>query len=509
MDGPQPRNRLDRPVTSQFAPNQPEAVPPEVGEPVLADHESASALPTVDDKLFEYRRRNKPKKLKSRGWKIAKFVVLGLLLVGLIVGGWFGWRAWQATKNIFGNGGGAGALALQDNFDVTQLKGEGDGRVNILLLGIGGEGHEGPNLSDTIMVVSVDPKTKNTAMLSIPRDLYVKLPGVGQYATQYGKVNAANVYGGPEYASRVIQTVIGVPIHYFVVMDFSGFKQAVDAVGGVDINVPEAINDPEYPCDNGRTVCGFKLAAGQQHMNGAIALKYARSRKSTSDFDRAARQQQVIAALRDKSLQLSTLTNPVKLLGLIETLGTHVKSNLQTNEIKKLATVAKDIDMSKVSKEVLDTDRPESLLHGGVDIIPEAGYIEVPKLGTFSYRDIHDFVKNLFADGYILEENALVEVQNGSGIPGLAGTVTKSLKSAHYNLSSASNANEYYAKTVLYDYTGGQKPYTVNYLENRFKVKVQSAPAPVMTPLADGSTPPAPQIRIILGSDYSASASTN
>ena len=502
MDGPQPRVRLNPVVAS-------EAQEPTDVLPVETAAEDAHAVPAIDDKLFEYRRRTKPKKLRGRGWKIAKWVVLTLLLAGVLAGGWFGWRAWQATKNIFGNGSGAGALALQDSFDVTQLKGEGDGRVNILLLGFGAEGHEGPNLSDTIMVVSLDPKTKNTAMLSIPRDLYVKLPGVGQYATQYGKINAANVYGGPDYAARVIQTVIGVPIHYYVVMDFSGFKQAVDAVGGVDINVPEAIYDSEYPCDNGRTVCGFKISAGQQHMNGTIALKYARSRKSTSDFDRAARQQQVIAALRDKSLQLSTLSNPVKLLGLIEALGTHVKSNLQTDEIKKLAVIAKDIDMAKVGKEVLDTDRSESLLRGGIDIIPEAGYIEVPKLGNFSYGDIHDFVKSIFTDGYIVEENALVEIQNGSGVPGLAGSVTKSLKSAHYNVTSATNAGEYYAKTVIYDYTGGQKPYTLNYLENRFKVKAQSAPAPVMTPAADGTTPPVPQIRIILGSDYSANPNSN
>ena len=502
LDGPQPRNRLVRPVPDAPAPDRVVASTVELSE-------NESTLPVVDDKLFEYRRRHKPKKLQGKGWKIAKWVVLVLLVGGLVAGGWFGWRAWQATKNIFGNGGGSGALALQDSFDLTQLKGEGDGRVNILLLGIGGEGHEGPNLSDTIMVVSIDPKTKNTAMLSIPRDLYVKLPGVGQYGTQYGKVNAANVYGGAEYAAKVIQTVIGVPLHYYVVMDFSGFKQAVDAVGGIDIDVPEAINDPDYPCDNGRSVCGFKLAAGKQHMNGTIALKYARSRKSTSDFDRAARQQQVIGALRDKSLQLSTLTNPVKLIGLIEALGTHVKSNLQTNEIKKLAAIAKDVDMSKVSKEVLDTDRPESLLQGGVNIIPEAGYIEVPKLGTFSYGDIHDYVKNIFADGYILEENAIVEVQNGSGIPGLAGAVTKSLKSAHYNLTNASNANDYFAKTVIYDYSGGKMPYTLNYLENRFNVKAQSASVPVMSPAADGSIPSAPQIRIILGSDYSTNASTN
>src|SRR5207244_10638311 len=124
--------------------------------------------------------------------------------------------------------GGAPALA-KAVLDPTQLKGEGNGRVNILLLGVGGAGHDGPNLSDTIMVVSIDPKTKDVAMLSIPRDLYVKIPGHG-----YGKINAANVYGGPTLAARTVANVIGVPIHYYAVIDFSGFKQAVDSVGGGD-----------------------------------------------------------------------------------------------------------------------------------------------------------------------------------------------------------------------------------------------------------------------------------
>src|SRR6185369_16536807 len=152
------------------------------------------------------------------------------------------------------------APALAGVLDVTKLKGEGDGRVNILVLGIGGAGHEAPNLSDTMMVISFDPKTKDAAMLSIPRDLYVKIPATSHTGVQYGKINAANVYGGPELAARVVSNVIGVPIHYYVLIDFSGFRQAIDAVGGVDINVPTAIYDPDYPCDNERGgYCAFSI----------------------------------------------------------------------------------------------------------------------------------------------------------------------------------------------------------------------------------------------------------
>src|SRR5664279_3282734 len=152
----------------------------------------------------------------------------------------------MAGKHIIGKSSG-GAPGLLGTVDLTKLKGEGDGRVNILVMGIGGAGHDGPNLSDTMMVMSLDPKTKDVAMLSIPRDLYVKIPGHGS-----GKINAANAYGGPALAEQVVENVIGVPIHYYAVMDFSGFKQAVDAVGGVDINVAAPLYDPEFPCDNDR-----------------------------------------------------------------------------------------------------------------------------------------------------------------------------------------------------------------------------------------------------------------
>ena len=434
--------------------------------------------------------------------------VLTLVAIVVIAGGWFGYRAVVAANKILGHGGKASSLL--GGLDLTSLKGEGDGRVNILIMGVGGAGHEAPNLSDTMMVASLDPKTKDVAMLSVPRDLYVKIPG-----KNFGKINSANALGGPDLAEQTIENVIGVPIHYYVVVDFSGFKQAVDAVGGVDINVKQAIYDPMYPCDDGsrKPYCPLRLAAGPQHMNGAVALKFARSRKTTSDFDRAARQQQVIVALRQQALKISTLTNPVKLTALIESVGDHVKTDLQLGELKKLADIAKDVTPSKISTKVLDTGQTDSLLIDGSGMIPGAGSIELPKAGNFNYSDIQDFVKNIFTDHYLVDENARVEVQNGSGVPGLAGKVVTSLKSAHYNVGDPTNATSNVAKTMIYDYTSGKKPYTINYLERRFGVKAQRTAAPSPSTATSSSTTgtssaaptaAAPEIRIILGSDYQA-----
>jgi LCP family protein required for cell wall assembly len=461
--------------------------------------EDSSASPSVAPEvpIFEYR---KPKRPRWGFARVARVLSVLILIAGIGLGGYLGFHGLNAARKIIAKAG-AGAPALRGVIDPTKLKGEGDGRVNILLLGIGGQGHEGPNLSDTIMVWSLDPKTKDVAALSIPRDLYVKIPGHG-----YGKINAANVYGGPTLAARTVANVIGVPIHYYAVVDFSGFKQAVDSVGGVDVSVEKPIYDPMYPCDDGTRYaglyCPFKIAAGEEHMNGSLALKYARSRKTTSDFDRAARQQKVMVALRQKAMQLSTLTNPLKLSGLVDAIGDHFKTSLQPAEIQKLASVAKDIDTAKVQTKVLDTGGADSLLIDGSGKIAGAGSIELPRAGTFDYSDIQDFVKNIFADHYVEDENARIEVENGSGLSGVASTVVRSLKAAHYNVGDPQNADGKYSQTVIYDYTGGKKPYTINYLQRRFGVKAQTASPPSPQVDANGQKQSVPEIRIILGSNY-------
>jgi polyisoprenyl-teichoic acid--peptidoglycan teichoic acid transferase len=425
-----------------------------------------------------------------------KKVIFGVLAIIFLVGGYIGAKAFMATNRIITKSHGTAPGLSSNNVSVTQLRGEGAGRVNILLLGVGGPGHDGPNLSDTIMVMSIDPKTKDVAMLSIPRDLYVKIPGHGT-----GKINGANSYGGPELAQKVVSNIIGVPIHYYLQVDFAGFKQAVDAVNGIDVTVAKTLSDPLYPCDSTSSkkyrYCPIYFKAGVHHFNGKQALEYSRSRETTSDFDRAARQQQVIVALRQKALDLSTLTNPIKLGNLIDALGNHVKTDMQLSDMKKLAVIAKDIDPTKITQRVLSTAPDGLLIENGPTVPSGFGYIEVPAAGTFNYTEIKDLVKNIFTDRYITDENARIEVQNGSGITGLAGIVVKSLKSAHYNVGEPLNAPQNVTKTVIYDYSGGKKPYTINYLEQRFGVKAQKVTAPVM---ADGTTPP--EIRIIIGSDY-------
>lgn len=453
-------------------------LPPEALTPIL-----------VEEPVLEY--RNKKKTYSKFGRKLA----LSIVLVVLLAGGYIGFKAIAATRNIITKSNGS-APGLSDNISLTELKGEGSGRVNILLLGTGGAGHDGPDLSDTMMVMSIDPKNKDVAMLSIPRDLYVKIPGYGT-----GKINSANSYGGPLLAQKVVSNIIGVPIHYYLQIDFAGFKQAIDAVGGVDLNVDTPLRDSLFPCDDtGRDAfkyCPIYFKSGYQHMDGTKALQYARSRHSTSDFDRAARQQKVIVALRQKALEASTLTNPIKLGNLIDAIGNHVKTDMQLSEMKKLGLIAKDIDTSKIVQKVLSTGPNGLLVESGPFVPTGFGSISVPAAGTFNYSEIRDLVKGIFADNYLKTEAAKLEVQNGSGTAGIAGTVVRSLLAAHYIVGPASNSLEPYTKTVIYDYTNGKKPYTINYLEQRFGVKAQK----VASPDTSDSTIP-PEIRIIIGNDY-------
>ncbi len=478
MDGPVRRVRI-----APIAPlNQPE--PPEISEPA-----AEATLPMAKpEPIFEY---HKPKKKRRH---FVRWAVIAIVLATAIAGGWIGSSVLLAAHHIIAKAG-VGAPALKGKVTLAQLKGEGDGRINILVMGIGGAGHDGSNLSDTMMVWSIDPQTKDIAMLSIPRDLYVKIPGHG-----YGKINAANAYGGPSLSEQVVQTVIGVPIHYYAVLDFSGFKQAVNVVGGVDVTAAKTLSDPLYPCDDGTRnaykYCPIYFTAGLHHMDGTLALEYARSRETTSDFDRAARQQVVLVALRAKAMELSTLSNPIKLVGLINAVGSHLKTDLQVSDMQKLAGILKDVDPTKITQKVLDAGKPDSLLNDGTNLIPGAGSIELPKAGNFNYTLVQALVKNIFVDHYIVNENAKIEVDNGSGVTGLATTIVTALQAAHYNVLPPTNAGTTYTQTVIYDYTGGKKPYTINYLAHRFGVTAQQAAAPSPAP---GII--APDVRIILGSD--------
>lgn len=276
----------------------------------------------------------------------------GVILVGiLIIIGLF-WLTISLIKSLdFGS--------LVFSFG-KQLKTDSHGYTNFILTGTGGAEHDGGNLTDTIMIVSLNSDTKSVKMLSLPRDLYIddKLTG-GQrinkiYDTYYHKYKSSQE--GMSKLAETITSITDIPIQYTVKVDFDGFVKIIDALGGITVNVENAIHDPYFPLGESEFYQTFNIEAGVQQLDGETALKYARSRKTTSDFDRAKRQQQIMTAIKEKAFDLDLLTNPSKLQTLYGSLADSITTNLTVSEILELAKIAKDINKDNIQSRVINDD---------------------------------------------------------------------------------------------------------------------------------------------------------
>jgi polyisoprenyl-teichoic acid--peptidoglycan teichoic acid transferase len=425
----------------------------------------------------------KPKKSRFRLRRPTK---RGVMISGIVVllglGAFFG-NGWYRLNQVFG--GGSSSSILQDGVDPGRLNGEGDGRVNILLLGKGGDGHTAPDLTDTILVASIDPINKKAALLSIPRDLYVQPDGGGSmkinavYATAKNKVlngrkianqEAEAEKAGLDAIQKEVAADMGIPIHYYVMVDFEGFRKAIDTVGGIDINVGPNNTVKETLWDE-HTGKQYKLdvKTGQQHFDGQRALFYSRSRATSArgDFDRAERQRLVLQALKDKVLSAGTLSNPAKVSGLLNAFGQHVSSNLSLKEVMRLQDIAKGIPNDAIASLGL-ADPPNNFVQ--TDNINGLSIVR-PRAGVGEYAAIQNFVRNSLKDGFIANENAKILILNGTSIEGLATKKSDELKSYGYNVAGIGTApTQTYTKTQLIDLRNGSKKYTKRYLEQRLKL---------------------------------------
>lgn len=281
------------------------------------------------------------------------------------------------------------------------LRGEDEGRINILLLGMGGEGHQGKDLTDTIMLISIDPENYRSALLSIPRDLYVNIPKTKSKT----KINAVYAYGlrnkkdrpveSLESLKDVVKKVTGQEVDYYVALDFEGFKKIIDELGGINVEVKEDIYDPRYPGPN-YSYETFQIKKGFHHLDADTALKYARVRHTKGgDFSRAARQQQVITAAKKKALSLETILNPIKIIGLLDVLSDHLKTDIALSEIPSFVDLAKNVDTSRTSRFVLDAWQKDSLLAASHAYFGrQRAFILVPK--AKNYSQVHELSTNIF-----------------------------------------------------------------------------------------------------------------
>ncbi|MEI7818674.1 MAG: LCP family protein [bacterium] len=437
----------------------------------------------------------KPPRKKRPWWKK---LLMGLALIAVAIGVWF---AFFTVKNI---------IKVAPNFFKfdQKLKGEDVGRVNILLLGVGDPGHDGEGLSDTNILLSVNTRNNKVALTSIPRDTRVKIPGYG-----FSKINAANAYGDVPLAKQVVEDFLGQPINYYVKTNFTGLKQAVDSVGGIQIVNKDYLSDSEFPCDKNQwKSCGFTLKPGTYQADGSLALKYARCRKGTcgDDFGRAARQQEVISSIRSKALSAGTILNPAKLTSLIQTAGDNVKTDMSVGELLRLNDITKDVPSDQVVNAVLSIS-PNGFLKSAPDGTSDL----VPIDNTLVA--IHAFVDNIFTFGPIWKENATIAIQNGTATTGIGGKLELKINKDKYPITIASVSNALkkdYQTTQLIDYTlpptspspssstkksstptdsPTNKLNTRSYLEGLLKVKA--------SPPVSGAYSPTDFV-IIIGNDY-------
>lgn len=440
-----------------------------------------------------------------------KFIFLTFLSFVILVVALLSIRAYSLTRNIIVNKSSssspllAGKGNIWDEIDMSSIE-EGNRRVNIVLLGIGDGNHPGEDLTDTIMVVSIDPKNNDVAMLSVPRDLYINVKEFGGnykinsvYSLAKDKYDSKDQNKKYEVIKNTLADFLDVPIHYFVLINFEGFKEVVDIIGGVNIEVEDALYDPYYPDENLIGYDELFVPKGEQLMDGDLALKYARSRQTTSDFDRAKRQQKILVAVKNRVLEKENLLSIKRINQIMQVLSDNIKTDLQIDEISDLASIAKVVDENDIRHKVLD-DSPEGMLYA--DLLNDM-YVLLP--ANSSLREIRYFVAQFFRDPLIVSEKAKIKVTNGSLSAYNANLVFSELELFQYDLVDeiglarkedvvGSSTSKTYDKTFIYDYSNGRKKATLSFL----KKYLNNPPVIVLDEDNRGF-----DIEIIVGDDYS------
>uniref|UniRef100_A0A7C4TLB7 LytR family transcriptional regulator n=1 Tax=candidate division WWE3 bacterium TaxID=2053526 RepID=A0A7C4TLB7_UNCKA len=338
--------------------------------------------------------------------KAGVFILLGILVA--LVG--FGLLFGKKVAALFD------PVSIVSNVATPKIK-ESDGRTNVLVMGIDrrSNGAETAVLTDTLLFASIGRLDGKVSMISLPRDLWVEAnAGKGPH---FMKINAVYSVDGVDELKRVVEEVLGMPAHYYVTVDFSLFKKAIDILGGIEINVEHAFIDYEYPVEGREAdLCGrsaedikkmedqptsvvfpcryerVEFKTGAQKMDGDTALKYARSRKGNNnegtDFARAHRQQKVIMAVKDKALSLDTILDINKIKELYDTYSENVETNISFEDMKGFYLLSQRTDISSVRSIVLDdrsgADEGGLLYHPTDSSLYGGAYVLIPKATDYS-----------------------------------------------------------------------------------------------------------------------------
>ncbi len=422
----------------------------------------------------------KPQAKKSR---VLKWTAAGIFFVAVILGLLLAFKAYGLSEKIFVGKTFTfwGQVKQIVSGDDQKLVGEDLGQINILLLGVGGEGHEGPYLTDTMMLAQIRPDIGTVSLTSIPRDYQVTLPeNLGKqkinaaFALGFGGKENKNFEKGALWAREQVEKLSGLNIPYFALVDFSGFEKAIDEVGGIQVNVEKTFTDAEYPNESFGYLPPQTFKAGLQEMNGKTALIFARSRHGNndegSDFARSKRQKKIIESFKEKALALNFISDIGTINKLAGVFADHFHTNLSPAEILRLYKLTKEGKLNSVLSSSLD---PETkLVCDGKD--PDTGaYIIFPCYGK-SISDIQAFFKNSFTVGRVSAESAKIWLGNSTNDTEKYNQAFKDLTDAGAIVYQVGYSKDFLPSTVVYE--ANSKPATTEFILNILNAKKASLP---------------------------------
>jgi len=379
--------------------------------------------------MLEFNNSNqlKNKKFRINRRKIGRFIVIGLLATAVLSIAWFFYK----TSNVLTITKDAGTYK---NFKVEKEP----NRIDILILGIGGPGHQGGLLTDSILLLSFDKEKEKAALVGLPRDLFVTMPNHAKpekinYAYALGESRLPGG-GGLALSKEVVKYVTGVYIDHAVVLNFDGFEKLVDIMGGVTISrntkfvedkqwqgegkedspfwykqsdtdnteqftdgdteevFDENEESVELASEESFEYWVFEVPAGTSVLSGEDALYYVRSRFTSSDFDRIRRQQQVISSLKNKAFSLGVLANPIKVFNILDVIGNNIRTDMGLGDIREATGLAQKYDKIPIETNLLDTSNDGLLISKNSN----GSFVLVPRIGDDDFTEIRDFFTGIF-----------------------------------------------------------------------------------------------------------------
>ncbi len=430
-------------------------------------------------------------------------VLVGLVLLGTLCGSVTLFKAvrdWVASGEMpafLVNAGDSPNVRYRPGQVLPEWKGKE--RINVLILGIDERGFEqGPWRTDTMMIATLDPVTLQAGVLSIPRDLWVKIPEFKE-----ARINTAHFYGdaydypggGPALAKKTVEVNLGISPQYYVRVNFDGFIRMIDLIGGVDIYVEKEINDPTYPAYDNTGYDPLYIPAGEQHFDGELALKYVRTRHGSSDFSRARRQQQLIRAVLQKVKDPVVLAKLLPKAGeVFDILGDTIQTDLTRDEILALANLALKVDSETIRFGVIDEKctSPFVTADGQQVLLPDMEKIRAVRDYVFAVGEAATPVSG--ATQGATESNVTIKVMNGTLTSGLATATGDYLKKQGFQVVDVGSADraDYATSRIIMNRPRSQ---TAQRLAEALRLP-QTVIVQADRPNADYD------IEIILGNDY-------